>query len=188
MKKNIVIATLSIVLAFNIVLNLTGIHLFDFSEEQVISSDDSWKYIIISGDEEFSSQINDNPIDNTYKIREIELIQGNISYMIDYREAWENQILFTTETLEKYLSEDDLSDLVEANEYFFEYLYHTKSVELAIYEPLTEYRVSDQDIPTGDGLHFPYIYIVNAERTKQRAIELLSYLYTFTSELEWIEV
>lgn len=140
---------------------------------------------IILFDGNFERLINDNPIDHALQW-EISDSAGRIQFANIYCEAWEQEIKHTIKELETYLSEEDYSLICAAYDGWELYMQDTTLLEQQLFYIGTNYRSAKDDMIIGDNETYPHVMEVAAIRTRNYAIELLSYLYALSGNIEFI--
>lgn len=180
MRKNIIIILLIITniltMVYFIKYKSQETKLINYGQISVINSQNDESIVILDGD--FYDYIKKNPIDLSIPIDEYDLIQKNISNTLLYADLWEKEIIFATEKLEEYLSEEDYNILYNANQKYIDYINDSFELEISLYYIGMKYQI-------GDSMTYANTSRVKALRTKKRAIEVLSYLYSFTGTVEF---
>lgn len=137
------------------------------------------QYYNLMGDERFQQYLVNNPIDSA--LNELELLTYDqiIAQHQVFTEYWLEEIKYTLIQLEAVLLEDDYSHLVESQDSWENYMLNTFQLQQSIFYLYSRYG-------SGDGYSYPKVSVLKYEKTRERAYELLTYLYAITGEVTFI--
>lgn len=134
--------------------------------------------IVVNTDseEEFWNYINNNPIDKDYSLGPNVTTEERIKEAATYRDLWNLEIEFALENIKNAVEEEQYNILLESYNNWKEYMSAFNAEEKTLFYPGGE---------ASDFETYPHVTEVEATRTKDFAIQLLSIEYAVTGKIEF---
>lgn len=120
--------------------------------------------------------INENPIDKKYIMGPNVTTEGRIENAVNYRDSWRAEIDYALQVLQTVMDAEQYNQLVISYEGWKVYMESLHSVEM-------DYYYNGGII---GGLEYPHVIEVEATRTKDFAVSLLSLEYALTRKIDYV--
>lgn len=180
MKKSLYIIIFLIITISSCLLSFKSDTTTTMSETDASKSAiDEVKFFSAITDEAFYEKVFSNPIDLTDDIFINESITASeiLSYN-EYRKQWEGQMQQTLCVLKAELTEAEYQKLLLSQSAWEEYMTATSTLEQNLYY---------LDGVVGNGMSYPMTSLVRADRTRARTLELMSFEFLLTNDIQFVE-